>query len=117
MPKPENVDAYLAAQPEAAREVLRIVRQALRRALPDAEEIISYQIPAYRLPGGTALFFAGWKNHWSLYPAGRELVAAFREELEPYKVNEKGTIQFPLDWPVPVDLVERIAAYRREELK
>lgn len=117
MPKPESVDAYIAAQPDAAREVLRIVRQALRRALPDAEEIISYQIPAYRLPGGTALFFAGWKKHWSLYPAGKELVGAFREELKPYKVNEKGTIQFPLDRPVPVELVERIAAYRRAELK
>jgi len=117
MPKPESVDAYLAAQPEAAREVLRTVRQALRRALPDAEEIISYQIPAYRLPGGTALFFAGWKKHWSLYPAGKELVDAFRDELKPYKVNEKGTIQFPLDRPVPVDLIERIAAFRRAELK
>lgn len=116
MTKPENVDAYLAAQPEAAREVLQIVRQTLRGALPDAEEVISYQIPAYRLPGGTAIFFAGWKRHWSLYPAGKELVAAFREELKPYKVNEKGTIQFPLDQPVPVELVERIAAFRRKEL-
>nr|WP_295469032.1 DUF1801 domain-containing protein [Mesorhizobium sp.] len=117
MTKPASVDAYLAAQPEATREVLRTVRQALRRALPDAEEVISYQIPAYRLPGGTVLFFAGWKKHWSLYPAGKELVAAFRDELKPYKVNEKGTIQFPLDRPVPVDLVERIAAFRRAELK
>ncbi|MDO9306959.1 MAG: DUF1801 domain-containing protein [Mesorhizobium sp.] len=116
MTKPASVDAYLAAQPETAREVLQIVRQTLRGALPDAEEVISYQIPAYRLPGGTAIFFAGWKRHWSLYPAGKELVAAFREELKPYKVNEKGTIQFPLDQPVPVELVERIAALRRKEL-
>jgi len=114
--KPDSVDAYLAGLPEATRQTLETVRSALRRALPDASEIISYQIPAYRLPAGTALFFAGWRKHWSLYPAGAKLVAAFREELAPYKVNEKGTIQFPLDKPVPVDLVERIAAFRRSEL-
>lgn len=116
MAKPASVDDYIASQPESVRPVLETVRRVLRRALPEAQEIISYQIPAYRLPGGTALFFAGWKRHWSLYPAGQDLVAAFREELAPYKVNEKGTIQFPLDRPVPEDLVARIAAFRRAQL-
>jgi uncharacterized protein YdhG (YjbR/CyaY superfamily) len=114
--KPTSVDAYIASQPEAARPVLELVRAAVRRALPDADEIISYQIPAYRLPKGTALFFAGWKKHWSLYPAGKELCAAFRDELTPYEVNEKGTIRFPLKGDVPEDLIERIAAFRRAEL-
>ncbi len=114
--KPASVDAYIAAQPEAARPVLERVRAAIRRTLPDAQEIISYQIPAYRLPKGTALFFAGWKKHWSLYPAGKELVAAFRDELAPYEVNEKGTIRFPLNAEVPEGLIGRIAAFRRSEL-
>jgi uncharacterized protein YdhG (YjbR/CyaY superfamily) len=114
--KPASVDAYIAAQPETTRPVLESVRAAIRRALPDAREIISYQIPAYRLPKGTAIFFAGWKKHWSLYPAGKNLVAAFREELAPYEVNDKGTIRFPLQGDVPEDLVERIAAFRRTEL-
>ncbi|MCR5858688.1 iron chaperone [Mesorhizobium sp. J428] len=116
MTKPATVDAYLDTQPQATREVLDVVRATLREALPDAEEVISYQIPAYRLPGGVALFFAGWKKHWSLYPAGKDLVAAFREDLAPYEVNERGTVRFPLDKPVPVDLVARIAAFRRREL-
>jgi uncharacterized protein YdhG (YjbR/CyaY superfamily) len=116
MAKPATVDDYIASQPEAVRATLDTVRRAIRRALPDAHEIISYQIPAFRVPKGTALFFAGWKRHWSLYPAGRTLVAAFRDELAPYEVNEKGTIRFPLDRPVPEDLVERIARFRRAEL-
>lgn len=116
MGKPESVDAYIGAQPESARPTLGLVRAAIRRALPDAAEIISYQIPAYRLPKGTAIFFAGWKKHWSLYPAGRDLCAAFRDELAPYEVNEKGTIRFPLNGDVPEDLIERIAAFRRMEL-
>ncbi len=114
---PRTVDAYLAAQPDETRAILETVRQAIRGALPDANEVISYGIPAFRLPAGTVLFFAGWKKHWSLYPAGKELVDAFRQELAPYKVNEKGTIQFPLNAPVPVELVERIAVFRREQLR
>lgn len=115
--RPATIDDYIANQPESVRPTLETVRRAIRGALPEAQEIISYQIPAFRLPGGAALFFAGWKRHWSLYPAGKDLVAAFRDELAPYKVNEKGTIQFPLDRPVPEDLVARIAAYRRAELE
>ena len=112
-----SVDDYIATQPEAARSVLETVRRAIRKALPDAEEIISYQIPAYRLPGGTALFFAGWKKHYSVYPAGGALVAAFRDELAPYEVNEKGTIRLPLSQPVPVDLIARIARFRAAEVE
>jgi uncharacterized protein YdhG (YjbR/CyaY superfamily) len=118
MPKaaPNPVDAYIAAQPDAARPVLEKVRAAIRKALPDAEEIISYSIPAYRLPGGTVLFFAGWKKHYSLYPVGAALVEAFGEKLGPYEVNSKGTIRFPLDGPVPVGLIQRIARYRAKEV-
>jgi uncharacterized protein YdhG (YjbR/CyaY superfamily) len=72
MPKPnvKSVDDYIAAQPEPAQDVLQRVRSAIRKALPAAEEVISYKIPAYKLRGGIALYFAGWKQHYSLYPCG-----------------------------------------------
>jgi uncharacterized protein YdhG (YjbR/CyaY superfamily) len=111
-----SVAQYIAAQPAASRPVLNQVRAAIRKALPDAEEVISYQIAAYRLPGGIALFFAGWKQHYSLYPAQAALVVAFAKELAPYEVNNKGTIRFPLDKPVPVTLIARIAKFRAKEI-
>lgn len=109
-----SVDAYLAAQPEHARPVLEAVRAAIRAALPAAEEVISYQIPAYRVAGRTAIFFAGWKSHYSLYPVSAALVAALAGELEPFEV-EKGTIRFPLGATVPAELIGRIAAFKAEE--
>jgi uncharacterized protein YdhG (YjbR/CyaY superfamily) len=110
----QSVDEYIAAQPETVREVLERVRSAIRQALPDAEEIISYQIPAFKLHGGVVLYFAGWRRHYSLYPANDLLVAAFKDELAPYKVN-KATIRFPLSQPVPVRLIGRIAKFRAKE--
>jgi uncharacterized protein YdhG (YjbR/CyaY superfamily) len=76
--------------------------------------VISYKIPAYRLHGGIVLHFAGWKQHYSLYPAGERMVAALKDQLASYKVS-KGTIRFPLSEPVPVKLIERIAKFRAEE--
>jgi uncharacterized protein YdhG (YjbR/CyaY superfamily) len=110
-----SVTDYIAAQPAAARPLLKRVRSAIRRALPSAEEVISYKIPAYRLQGKTVLFFAGWKAHYSLYPASVALAARFKDDLAPYKVN-KGTIRFPLSQPVPVKLIERIAKFRAKEV-
>ena len=109
-----NVDEYISAQPKTAQVVLRRVRSTLRKALPGAEEVISYKIPAYRLHGGIVLYFAGWKQHYSLYPVGERLVAAFKEQLASCKLS-KGTIRFPLSEPVPVKLIERIAKFRAEE--
>jgi uncharacterized protein YdhG (YjbR/CyaY superfamily) len=111
----KNVDEYIAAQPEAGQAVLRTVRSAIRKALPKAEEVISYKMPAYKLKGAVILYFAAWKKHYSLYPAGDQLVAAFKNELTPYKVS-KGTIRFPLGKPVPVKMIERIAKFRATEV-
>ena len=110
-----NVDEYIAAQPEARQAVLRTVRSAIRKALPKAEEVISYKMPAYKLKGAVVLYFAGWKQHYSLYPAGDRLVAAFKNELTPYKIS-KGTIRFPLGKLVPVKMIERIAKFRATEI-
>jgi uncharacterized protein YdhG (YjbR/CyaY superfamily) len=111
-----SVAEYIAVQPPAARAVLRKVQSALRKALPKAEEVISYQIPAYKLNGRVVIYFAGWKEHYSVYPAQRRLVAAFKERLAPYEVNNKGTIRFPLSEPVPVRLIEAIARFRAKEV-
>jgi uncharacterized protein YdhG (YjbR/CyaY superfamily) len=118
MAKPDvrSVDEYIATQPEGVRKALQRVRGAIRKAVPGAEEGISYQIPAYKLDGGPVVYFAGWKEHFSLYPATGELVAAFEDDLAPYKVS-KGTIRFPLSKPVPVKLIERIAKFRAEETR
>jgi len=110
-----SVDAYLTAQPEAARPALETVRSAIRAVLPEAQEVISYQIPAYRTGAGIIIFFAGWKKHFSLYPASEALVEAFADELKPYEVS-KGTIRFPLSQPVPAALIGRIAAFRAKEV-
>lgn len=112
----KSVDEYIAAQPEASRPVLEKVRQALLAALPDANEVISYQIPAYRMPGGTVLHFAGWKEHYSLYPIHGELLAAFASDLEPYEYNSKGTLRFRLDAKVPVRLIGRLAKFRARQV-
>jgi uncharacterized protein YdhG (YjbR/CyaY superfamily) len=109
-----NVDEYISVQPESARVALQLVRSTLRKNLPGAEEVISYKIPAYRLHGGIVLYFAGWKEHYSLYPAGERLVTAFKDQLASCKVS-KGTIRFPLSEPVPVKLIERIAKFRAKE--
>ncbi len=110
----KSVDEYIAAQPEAARAVLRRVRAIIRAALPGAEEVISYQIPAVKLSGGPILWFAGWKEHYSLYPVTGGLLEALRKQIEPYRVS-KGTLRFPLSQPVPEKLIGRIAKLRAQE--
>jgi uncharacterized protein YdhG (YjbR/CyaY superfamily) len=117
MSRPEfiSVDEYIAAQPAAAQVALGRIRCAIRAAAWGAEEGISYKIPAYTLHGAVVLYFAGWKQHYSLYPASDELIAAFGGELEQYRAS-KGTLRFPLSVPVPVKLIERIARYRLKEI-
>jgi len=110
----KSVDEYIATHPEDVQAILQRVRGTIRKAVPGAEEAISYQIPAYKLHGGSVVYFAGWKQHYSLYPANDRLVAAFADDLAPYEVN-KGTIRFPLSQPVPVKLIERIAKFLATE--
>jgi uncharacterized protein YdhG (YjbR/CyaY superfamily) len=112
---PKNIDEYIADFPRTVQSVLRRVRSTIRKALPGAEEVISYRIPAYRIHGSTVLYFAGWKNHYSLYPSTDRLVKAFKDELAPYEVNNKGTIRFPLSEPVPAKLIAGIAKFRAKE--
>jgi len=115
MPDFKSVDEYIASQPEAVQGLFERVRSAIRKAVPGAAESISYKIPTYKLHGGPVIYFAGWRHHYSLYPATGHLVAAFKDDLAPYEVD-KGTIRFPLSEPVPVKLIGRIARFRAKEV-
>ena len=110
-----SVREYIASKPKESRAKLEAVRQAIRKAIPGVEEGLSYQIPAYSLNGSAVLYFAGWKSHFSIYPASDAMVAALGKALEPYE-RSKGTIKFPLSEPVPVRLIERIAKFRAGQL-
>ena len=98
-----TVDDYIAAQTPHAQERMREFRAVLREALPEAREVISYGLPTYKMPKGFVSFGAA-KNHCALYgPA----LQAFPDELRAYRTS-KGTVQFPLDRPIPADLVRRL---------
>jgi uncharacterized protein YdhG (YjbR/CyaY superfamily) len=111
-----SVDEYMASQPEGVQGQLERVRRTIRKALHGAEEVISYGIPTFKLQGRPVLYFAGWRHHYSLYPVNERLVAAFKRQLAPYEVNNKGTIRFPFSEPVPVTLIEGLAKFRAKEV-
>src|ERR1017187_4746472 len=94
----KSVGHYIAARPEAIQGLLELVRSTIRKALPGAEEVISYQIPAYKLRAETVIYFAGWKQHYSLYPVTAHLV----DDIAPYELNDRGTLRFPLAQPVQI---------------
>jgi uncharacterized protein YdhG (YjbR/CyaY superfamily) len=111
--KPASIDEYIAAFPKETQKVLQQVRATIKNTVPDAEETISYAIPAFTLNKTYLVYFAGYKNHISLYPAptGNE---AFEKEIAAYR-SGKGTVQFQLDQPLPVNLVTKIVKYRLKE--
>ncbi len=111
----QSVADYIAAQPKASQRMLRNVRSVIRKALPGAEEVISYGIPAYRLHGYVVIYFAGWREHYSLYPVNARRIAMLKPTSASYEVNEKGTIRFPLSEPVPARFITAIARLRAEE--
>ena len=108
---PKSVDEYLSTQPEAVRPKLEQVRAAIRAAVPEASEVIGYRMPGYKLHGKPMLYFAGFKEHYSLFAASGSFFATLEGELKGYELR-KGTIHFPLDKPVPVKLISWIAKLR-----
>ena len=107
---PKSVDEYLAGVPEPGRSTLNKIRAAIRSAAPpETTEIISYKIPAFRYKG-VLMWFAGFSNHCSLFPTAA-VVEAFKNELKGCTIS-KGTIQFPLDKPLPAGLVKRMVKAR-----
>ena len=107
--KPQDIDSYISQFPADVQDVLRQVRATIRRVAPDAEEVISYQMPAFR-QHGILVYFAAWKQHIGMYPpiSGNK----FLEKAVARYAGPKGNLQFPLDEPIPFDLIERIVKLR-----
>ena len=106
----KDIDDYIAGFPPNVRKKLEQVRATIQKAVPDAEEAIRYQIPTFRLDGKNLIHFAAFQQHIGLYPAPRG-DDAFKDELSKYE-GGKGTVQFPLDQPIPVALIRRIVKFR-----
>jgi uncharacterized protein YdhG (YjbR/CyaY superfamily) len=112
MTKPKDTEAYVAAFPEATRMRLRQVRATIKKAAPQVEEVVSYGMPGYKL-NGMLVWFAGYARHIGFYP-GSSGIASFKKELSEYK-SAKGSVQFPLDKPLPLGLIARIVKFRVKE--
>lgn len=108
----ENIDDYIATFPENVQEIMGKMRKVIHEAAPEAKEAISYGMPTFKL-NGNLVHFAAYKKHIGFYPAASG-IAAFEDELSNYK-HAKGSVQFPLDQPVPYDLVKRIVTFRVKE--
>lgn len=107
--KPENIDQYIAIFPEPTQKILQQVRETIQKAAPGAQEKISYAMPAFALDGNL-VYFAAYEKHIGFYalPSGNQ---AFQKELSVYKMG-KGSIQFPIDQPMPLGLITKIVHFR-----
>ena len=113
MRSPKTVDQYFAAVPEPARGALQQIREAIRSAVPpDATEVISYKIPAFKHKK-VLVWYAAFANHCSLFPTA-SVIEAFKDELKGFSTS-KGTVHFPLDKPMPVELIKRMVKARVEQ--
>lgn len=111
-PEPTNIDEYIAAAPMRVQTVLKNIRQTINNAAPEAEEIVSYRMPAFR-HNGILVYFAAFKNHIGLFPpvSGD---AKIEKAIAPY-AGEKGNLRLPLDQPIPYELIERIVKLRLKQ--
>ena len=110
--KPTNIDAYIAGFPANVQALLQEVRSTVHKAAPDAEELISYQMPAFR-QNGILVYFAAYKNHIGFYPTASG-IRAFQKEIAKYK-NSKGAVQFPIDQPLPLSLITKMVKFKLKE--
>src|SRR5438876_12352326 len=110
----KTIDEYIKASPTDVQGILQSLRLTIRKAAPEAVEAISYGMPTFKLNGKGLVYFAAHKNHIGFYPIPSG-IEAFEKELSPYKQG-KGSVQFPLDRPVPYDLVKEIVKYRVKEI-
>ncbi|MBK7407556.1 MAG: DUF1801 domain-containing protein [Saprospirales bacterium] len=107
--QPNSIDEYIASFPDEIQEILEQIRETIRKTAPQAEEAISYGMPTFKLDG-VLVHFAAFKNHIGLYPAPVG-IDAFKKELSAYK-GGKGSVQFPLDQPMPLGLIAEIVKFR-----
>jgi uncharacterized protein YdhG (YjbR/CyaY superfamily) len=106
------IDDYIATFPKNIQSILEEMRQAIRDSAPEAEEAISYQMPTFKL-NSNLVYFAAFKNHIGFYPTSSP-IEAFKEDLSDYEVS-KGTVRFPLNKPIPLDIVKKMVRYRAKE--
>ena len=111
MPAPTTVEEYIAALPEAQRGPMEAMRAAVLAAAPEATEVITYQMPGLRLDDRFLVSYAAYQRHYSLFPASDGVVETLGDEVRPYLAG-RGTIRFPAERPIPVDLVRRIVEVR-----
>ena len=111
-PSPKNIDEYIAGFPKEVQVVLNKVRKTIQNAAPQAQETINYQMPTFTL-NGNLVHFAGFEKHIGFYPTPSG-IHEFKQEIDAYK-NAKGSVQFPLDQPIPYDLISRITEFRVNE--
>ena len=114
MNKPENIDDYIADFHEEVQEILQNIRKAIQKTTPESTEAIKYAIPTFVLNGKNLVHFAAFKNHIGFYPTPTG-IDSFEKALSIYKQG-KGSVQFPLDEPIPIDLIEKIVKFRMEEV-
>lgn len=114
MTKTATVADYIAKTPPVARRALKQLRSAIKAAAPGITERISYRIPTFELDGRYLLYIAAFKEHVSVYPVTSGMVARYGEAIAPYRAG-KGTLRFPLDAPIPTDLVAKLAKVRVRE--
>jgi len=111
----KDIDQYINTFPEEIQSILNKIKYTIKIAAPDALESISYQMPVFKLKGKNLVYFAGWKNHIGFYPMP-SAIDKFKKELSKYKWA-KGSIQFPLDRPIPYELINKIVLFRIKELE
>jgi uncharacterized protein YdhG (YjbR/CyaY superfamily) len=109
---PGTIDEYIAGFPKDVQDILESIRRTISEAIPEAAEAIKYGMPTFTLRGRNIVHFGAFKNHIGLYPVPRD-VEGFRDDLAAYE-GKKGTARFPLNRPMPLDLIRRIAEFRRE---
>lgn len=114
MRKINNIDDYIAEFPKDTQTILTQIRETIKSLVPYVEETISYNIPAYKLNRSYLIFFAGYKRHIGMYPVSNN--KEFEKDFSSFKTSGKGTIQFPLDKPIPITLIKKIIKYRVSEI-
>jgi uncharacterized protein YdhG (YjbR/CyaY superfamily) len=110
--KPNEIDTYISDFPGHTQDMLEQLRATINKSAPGAEEVISYKMPAYKL-NGMLVYFAGYKNHIGFYPTASG-IETFKSELKNFKWA-KGSVQFPLDKPLPVKLIDKIVRFKVKE--
>jgi uncharacterized protein YdhG (YjbR/CyaY superfamily) len=107
-----TIDEYIANYPKNIQSILEELRQAIRETAPDAKEVISYQMPAFK-QNGILVWFAAFKSHIGFFPKA-SAIEAFKNKLAPYQIS-KGTVRFPLNEPLPLELIKEIVKFRVKE--